>query len=50
MIDRVQLDLFSWDRIKIGEGFNALAMLDLQAAAAIFERIHFKNGMAIPRP
>jgi tetratricopeptide (TPR) repeat protein len=37
MLDRVQLDLFNWDRIKVGEGFNALAMLDLQAAAAIFE-------------
>ncbi len=39
MIDSVQLDLFSWDRIKVGEGFNALAMLDLQVASAIFEDI-----------
>jgi tetratricopeptide (TPR) repeat protein len=39
MIDRVQLDLFSWDRIKVGEGFNALEMLDLQVAADIFEDI-----------
>lgn len=39
MIDRVQLDLFSRDRIKVGEGFNALAMLDLQVVATIFEDI-----------
>ena len=33
----IQLDLFSWDRVKIGEGFEALSRLDFEGAIAIFE-------------
>lgn len=35
-IDCGQLDLFGWERIKLGEGYAALEMLDLEAAAAVF--------------
>ena len=32
----VQLDLFGLERIKLGEGYAALARLDLDKAASIF--------------
>lgn len=35
----LQLDLFSWDIIKIGEGFDALSRLDFNAAKADFEEV-----------
>ncbi|MGD0265292.1 MAG: tetratricopeptide repeat protein [Candidatus Methylomirabilota bacterium] len=37
MDDGRQLDLFGWDRVKVGEGFGALGRLDLPRAFAIFE-------------
>ncbi|MGD0886344.1 MAG: tetratricopeptide repeat protein [Thermodesulfovibrionales bacterium] len=35
----LQLDLFSWDQVKTGEGFCALENLDLKKAVIIFEDI-----------
>lgn len=37
MDDGGQLDLFGWDRVKVGEGFSALGRLDLPRALVIFE-------------
>lgn len=34
--DDCQLDLFGWERIKLGEGYAALARLELERAAAVF--------------
>jgi tetratricopeptide (TPR) repeat protein len=34
-----QLDLFGWDRVKVGEGFSALGRLDLPRALVIFEEV-----------
>ena len=34
-----QLDLFTWDRVKSGEGFGALARLDFGRAGVIFESV-----------
>jgi tetratricopeptide (TPR) repeat protein len=39
MDDEPQLDLFTWDRIKVGEGFRALARLDLAKAVGMFEDV-----------
>ena len=39
MDDDRQLNLFSWDRVKAGEGFNALARLDPATAVCIFEDV-----------
>lgn len=38
-----QLDLFGLDRIKLGEGYAALARLDLDRAAAIFNELALGN-------
>lgn len=35
----LQLDLFSWDTIKIGEGFEALSRLDFEGAKKAFEDV-----------
>ncbi len=35
----LQLDLFSWDRVKTGEGFSALARFDFQKAAVFFQEV-----------
>lgn len=37
MEEGLQLSLFSWDRVKVGEGLEALARLDFSKAAGIFE-------------
>ncbi|HSB68589.1 MAG TPA: tetratricopeptide repeat protein [Candidatus Methylomirabilis sp.] len=39
MDEELQLDLFTWDRVKTGEGFDALARLDFERALAIFESV-----------
>jgi len=39
MDDDLQLDLFSQDRIRVREGFSALARLDLTGAAATFSEV-----------
>jgi len=39
MDDDPQLNLFSWDRVKVGGGFNALATLDLAKAVRILEDV-----------
>ncbi len=35
----LQLDLFSWDLVKTGEGFGALARLDFRNATAAFQEV-----------
>jgi tetratricopeptide (TPR) repeat protein len=39
----VQLSLFSAERLKVGEGFDALSELDLVRAAALFDEVLDKN-------
>lgn len=39
MDEELQLDLFNWDRVKVREGFMALARLDLTEANRIFEDV-----------
>jgi len=39
MDDDLQLDLFTWDRVKTGEGFRALAALDFEKAKGIFDEV-----------
>jgi len=39
MNDERQLNLFGWDRVKVGEGFSALGRLDLPGAVVIFEEV-----------
>lgn len=37
--DDLQLDLFSWDRLKIAQGFAALERLDFPAAETVFDSV-----------
>ncbi len=39
MDEDLQLNLFSWDRLKVGEGLKALARLNLTEAATMFEAV-----------
>ncbi len=39
MDEELQLDLFSWDRVKVSEGFSALAGLDFKKAQATFQNL-----------
>ncbi len=39
MDEELQLNLFSWDRVKVGEGFKALAGLDFAKAQVIFQNL-----------
>lgn len=39
MDEELQLNLFSWDRVKVGEGFKALARLDFAKAQATFQTL-----------
>jgi tetratricopeptide (TPR) repeat protein len=39
MDEELQLDIFTWDRVKVREGFMALARLDLTEAVRIFEDV-----------
>lgn len=39
MDEEVQLNLFSWDRVKVGEGFSALAGLNFAKAQVTFQNL-----------
>ena len=39
MDEELQLNLFSWDRVKVGEGFSALAGLDFAKAQITFQHL-----------
>jgi hypothetical protein len=39
MDDGLQLNLFSWDRVQVGEGLEALAQLDFRKVEGIFARL-----------
>ena len=39
MDEELQLNLFSWDRVKVGEGLRALAGLDFAKAQVIFQNL-----------
>jgi tetratricopeptide (TPR) repeat protein len=39
MDEELQLDLFTWDRVKVGEGFSALAELDFARAILVFQNV-----------
>jgi hypothetical protein len=39
MDEELQLNLFSWDRVKVGEGFSALAGLNFAKAQVTFQNL-----------